>query len=107
LEAAQGKEVGLAGKLGGNCLAEPIDPGFEGMVEHVAQHQHAATHPLPGTGEFGMVELSHRTPAAEHRKHHLDHGLLAEAVALGQFIDDLKALGGELFHGRSRVRPTP
>ena len=69
------------------------------MVEHVAQHQHAATHPLAGTGEFRVVELGHGAPAPEHGEHHLNHRFLTEAIALGQVVDDLQALWGQLFHG--------
>lgn len=54
-----------------------------------------------------MVELGHGAPAAEHGEHHLDHGFLAEAIALGQVIDDPQALGGELFHGCLGVISSP
>ena len=47
LKAAAGEKIGLVGELGGDRMAEPVDACLEGMVEHVAQHQHAAAHPLP------------------------------------------------------------
>jgi hypothetical protein len=53
---------------------------------------------LPGADKFGMVEPGHGAPATKHGEHHLDQGLLAEAVALGECVENLQAFGSELFH---------
>jgi hypothetical protein len=54
-----------------------------------------------------MVELGHAPPAAKHGKHHVDHGFLAEAITLGQIVDDPEALGGQLIHGDNKQNQPP
>jgi len=47
----------------GEFYTQPIDRRFEGLIEHIAHHDHAASHPLPPPTQFPVVELSHRTIA--------------------------------------------
>ena len=68
------------------------------MVEHVAEHQHTALHPLPGAGELRMIELSHGAVTIEHSKQHVRDRVATEAVALGEIIDDPLTFRGKLLH---------
>jgi len=40
-------------------LAQAIDPCLQAVIEHVADHGHAAGHPLPRSAQLGQVELRH------------------------------------------------
>ncbi|MGL6133695.1 MAG: hypothetical protein ACRC1L_05855 [Prochlorococcaceae cyanobacterium] len=96
---------GLGSKGRRHIATESVDPGFERVVEHVADHQHATGHPLAGATEFGVVELRHATATAEHGLHHVNNGCGTEAVVLAKALGDLEAFLGDLFHGE-RMRPS-
>ncbi|MFC6739462.1 hypothetical protein [Methylobacterium tardum] len=78
-----------AGQLG----AERPDPRLQGVVEHPADHDHAAGEPLAHPTEIGMVELRHRAVAALQRPHQMAHGIEADAVALGHAAQPRRVVG--------------
>jgi hypothetical protein len=47
--------------------AERCDPGLQPIIEHVANHQHTATHPLPGSAKLRVTELRQTATAALNR----------------------------------------
>ena len=49
---AGGDQEGLPRQELGEVVAEAVDLGLEAVVEHVADHRHAAPHPLAGAAEF-------------------------------------------------------
>src|SRR5205807_6517484 len=55
-------EVGSDEERGEVCT-QAIDPRFEGLIEHITHHDHAALHPLPSPAQFSVVELGHRAMA--------------------------------------------
>ena len=68
----------------GRCL-EPV-------IEHVADHDHAALRPLPHTAELGMIELRLTTAASRERRQQLSDGIAADAVTSGDIGNDLPTL---------------
>jgi hypothetical protein len=57
------------------------------VIEHVADHGHAATHPLPATSQFWMVKLRHSAVAAYQRLQQRLHRVGTDGVALSQFVN--------------------
>ena len=47
--------------------AERVDPGLESVVEHVADHDHAAARPLAHAAELGVAELGSAVPCPATR----------------------------------------
>jgi hypothetical protein len=47
----------------GQLGAERTDPAFQVVVEHIADHDHAAARPLAHAAQIRMVELRHATAA--------------------------------------------
>lgn len=41
LVTTDGEQFGLGTQAGGNGLAEPVHPGFQGVVEHIPDHHHS------------------------------------------------------------------
>ena len=103
-EAAAAQQSGLTGEDPGELRTEGIDAALQSIVEHVAEHQHTALHPLPGAGKLRMVELGHGAVAVEHREQHVRHGVATEAVALGEIIDDPATSGWSLWESRQKAR---
>jgi hypothetical protein len=85
--------------------AQRVDPRLERVVEHVADHRHATSHPLPGSTELGDVELSHGPAAGVHGEQHCPHRLAGKAVAPGNVADGVFGVGSDccLRHCRSFV----
>ncbi len=88
----------MVGEQVGEFVAECVDPALQRGVEHVAEHQHAALHPLARAAEFRVAELGHAAVAVEHGDQHVDDCILAEAVTQGDVLDDLLALRCKLLH---------
>ncbi|MGR9045816.1 MAG: hypothetical protein ACU83N_11000 [Gammaproteobacteria bacterium] len=55
LEITASKQAGLACQAPGNLRAQTVDPRLQGIIEQVAEHQHAALHPSAAAGKFGWV----------------------------------------------------
>jgi len=104
LKAAGADHIGLAGHQAGQFGAQVINTALEVVVEHVADHRHAALHPLAGAAEFGVAELGHAAVAVDDGLQHRQHGVKAKAVALGHVLDGLLACGGKLWHGMQSVK---
>ena len=83
LETAAVHQVGLAGHQVGEVVTEALDPAFQGVVEQIGQHGHAAWHPLARTTEFGMGELRHAAVTVDHRFEHARDGVWTETIPLG------------------------
>ena len=90
-EAAAAQQSGLTGEDPGELRTEGIDAALQSIVEHVAEHQHAALHPLAGAAKLGVVELGRGAITVAYGKQHVGHGILAEVVTLGKIIDNLLA----------------
>lgn len=105
LETAGAQQAGLTGEEVADVPAQGVHSAFEEIVEHVADHDHAALHPLAGATEFPMTELGHAAVAIEDGEKHVSDGIDAKAVLVCQIVDDLLTLGRELLHsdrGRGR-----
>lgn len=72
------------GKERGEVAAKRIDLGLEAVIEHIADHRHAAAKPLPRTAQFRMVELRHAALAPRDRIHHDLNGRDADIITLGK-----------------------
>ena len=96
LETAAVNQVGLAGHEVGKVVTEALDPAFQGVVEQIGQHGHAARHPLARTAEFGVIELRHAAVTMDHGVEHVQNGGRTEAIPLGQIVDRLLAGGKEV-----------
>jgi hypothetical protein len=57
------------------------------MIEHVANHQHAAGAPLAHAAQLRMIELCHATTPVTQGVGHRTSGVGAEAVTLGNLRD--------------------
>ncbi|WP_426442390.1 hypothetical protein [Bradyrhizobium genosp. P] len=64
------------------------------MIEHVADHCHAARHPLPSTTQFAMVKLRHRAFAVQEGLQQRHHRVDTDSVALRQIVYLLQTLVG-------------
>ena len=74
--------------------AEGVHPRLQRVVEHVADHDHAALRPLAHAAEVGVVELRLASSAGDQRREQLYDGALADAVALRDVSDDAASLRG-------------
>jgi hypothetical protein len=71
------------------------------LVEHVADHNHAALAPLAHAAQFGMAELGHDALACHERTKQRPDGVCAHAMALGNVLDDLLPFGREFLHDKT------
>ncbi len=53
----------MRGERVGNVITQVIDATLQLIVEEIANHRHAATHPLARSAKIGVVELGHRAIA--------------------------------------------
>jgi hypothetical protein len=60
LEACRGRNEGLLGQELRKLRTETIDLCLEAVIEHVADHGHAAQHPLAAATQLRMIKLRHR-----------------------------------------------
>jgi hypothetical protein len=74
-----------------NCIrdvnTERRDPGLQPIIEHVANHQHAAAHPLTGSAKLGMTELRQAAPTAFDRLGKVSDGCCTYRVLGSKLID--------------------
>src|SRR5271163_4331963 len=85
----------------GQLAAERVDASFQALIEHVADHDHAASRPLSHAAEIGIVKLRLASIAPRQRVKQGGHGLDADPVALGDLGGYAKPVGREVVHGRS------
>ena len=98
LTAAGGEIRGLVGDDAGQFVAQPVNGGLQGIVEHVPDHGHAALHPLAWAAEVRVLELGQAPPPSDQCVQHVAHGFGADAVAIRQIFDQSLSLGRELAH---------
>lgn len=79
--------IRLSGKALTNLMAQVIYPSLQGLVERVAQHQHATLHPLARAAELGMRKHRHLAIAVGHGRDHMGNSVMTETVALREFVD--------------------
>ena len=65
------------------------------VVEHVADHQHAATHPLTVAAEIGVIDLRLGSAAANQRVEQGFHRLAAQA-GLSRYIGEVNGRIGHV-----------
>jgi len=82
----------------GEFIAQVVDGHFQAVVEHVADHRHAAAHPLATAAQLRAIELRHAATAIIHSDQHLDDGVLTEVIATRDVANDVLAGAGELLH---------
>jgi hypothetical protein len=74
------------------------------LIEHVANHEHAALRPLTHASEIRVIELSLRSVAELECAEQGRHGIAADPIATRQVIDNLAPFGAEFLHSyRLRV----
>ena len=84
---------------GGQIRAQRIHPLLQAVIEHVADHDHAAGTPLAHAAEFRVAELRHRAAAGGDGTQQGQRGIGAHAVALGDVVEGAAALRGQFMHG--------
>ena len=82
----------------GDLAAERIDAVFEALIEHVANHDHAALRPLTHASEIRVIELGLRSVAELECAEQGRHGIAADPMATRQVIDNLAPFGAEFLH---------
>ena len=68
---------------------QAIDRRFQGLIEHIAHHDHTAWHPLPPPAQFWVVELGHRAMAVHQGMEQGQHRFRTHTITLGEFRDFL------------------
>jgi len=81
------RHEGSSGKEGGEFDTQTIDHRFQGLVEHIPDHDHAAWHPLPPSTQFRMVELRHGAMAVHQGLEQGHHRFRADPITLGECRD--------------------
>src|ERR1700733_3863487 len=76
-----GMDRGLLLHEAGEFVAESIDAMFQPLIEHVADHDHAAARPLSHAAEIRMIELRLGSIAERERVEHRESRLEAHPVA--------------------------
>ena len=72
----------MSTKLIRDIAADAVDAVLQLVVEQVADHRHAASHPLPATAEFRVIELRHGSIAVLNRDQHMSHCVSRHAMSL-------------------------
>ena len=85
-------------EVGRQLGAEGVDAGLERVVEHVADHDHAAPRPLAHAAQLGVVELGHGAAARDQGAKKRQHRAAAHAVAPLQVLDEPSGFGRQLSH---------
>src|ERR1700730_13892513 len=85
----------LAAHEVGDLAAERVNAVFEALIEHVADHDHAALRPLTHAAEIRVIELGLRAVAALKCAEQGRYGIAADPIAQRQVIDDLVPVGAE------------
>src|SRR5208283_4156046 len=80
--------------------AQTVDLGFQAVIEHIADHGHAALQPLAAAAQLRVVELCHGPVAVNQRMQQSHHGIGTDPVALSQFVDPLPSLFGEFLQSQ-------
>jgi hypothetical protein len=81
-------------------IQRAVDLRLEAVVEHVADHGHAAQHPLAAAAQLLVVELRHRAVAVHQGLQQRHYRVGTDCVALRQLIDFLLALVSQSLHTR-------
>ncbi|MFZ2109921.1 MAG: hypothetical protein WAV18_31870 [Roseiarcus sp.] len=79
-------------------VAEFIDAMFQSLIEHVADHDHAASRPLSHAAEIRMIELRLGSIAERERVEHRESRLEAHPVAARDLGDHAKTVWREIRH---------
>src|SRR5271169_2261194 len=82
----------------GEFVAEFIDAMFQSLIEHVADHDHAASRPLSHAAEIRMIELRLGSIAERERVEHRESRLEAHPVAARDLCDHAKTVWREIRH---------
>src|SRR5712691_5852171 len=91
------QEVGSHEERGEFCT-QPTDRRFEGLIEYITHHDHAALHPLPLPAQFPVVELGHRAIAVHQGVEQGHHRIRTDTIALGELCDFLLSFRSKLSH---------
>lgn len=70
-----------------------VDLILQLIVKEVADHRHAAAHPLASASKIWVIELSHRAIAIADGNQHVVHTVLRYAVAIRKFLNKLLTSG--------------
>ncbi|TPV99596.1 MAG: hypothetical protein USCAAHI_00967 [Beijerinckiaceae bacterium] len=82
----------------GDLAAERVDAVFEALIEHVADHDHAALRPLTHAAEIRVIELGLRAVATLKCAEQGRYGIAADPMAPCQVINNLEPFGAEFLH---------
>ena len=88
----------MSGEYIGNVVADAINPILRLVVEQVADHCHATSHPLARAAEFRVTELRHRAITIVDSDQHMRGSIGRHLVSLGQVLNQLLAVVGEIAH---------
>src|SRR5215471_14193988 len=97
--AARGLRLNnLGSHQAGEGCTQSIDRRFEGVIPHIARHDHPAGHPLAPASQFPLVELGHGAVALEQGVEQGHHGIDTDAVTLCECGDVLLSLRSQVWH---------
>ena len=84
LEARREGHEGLLGQELRQVRTEALYLRLKTVIEHVADHGHAAPHPLPATPQFPMVKLRHSAVAVYQRLQQGHHRVGTVSRSMGR-----------------------
>jgi hypothetical protein len=102
MEARRERHERLLGQELRQFGTEAVNLRLQAIIEHVANHGHAAPHPLAATTQFPVVKLRHRAIAVHEGLQQRHHCVRTDRVSASYFINLLAALVGQLLQ---RVAP--
>ena len=73
----------------GDVVTNAVDFVFKLVIEQVADHRHAAAHPLATSTKFRMIELGHGAIAILDGNQHVGRSVSRNAVTHGQILNEL------------------
>ena len=81
--------AGRSGEERGTCGTQAIDYQCQGGIAHVPYHDHTASHLLPSSTLFRVVELGHRAMAVHQGLEQGHHCFRTDPITLGECRDVL------------------
>jgi len=88
----------LTAQEAGDLAAERVNVVLEALIEHVADHDHAALRPLTHAAEIRVIELGLRAVAEFECIKQGRYGIAGDPMAPRQVIDNLAPFGAEFLH---------
>ena len=81
----------VIGEFAGDVVADAVDAVLQLVVEQVADHCHAASHPLSAATKFRVVELRHGPVAILNGDQHVRDRVSRYTMSLRQVLNKLNS----------------